>query len=79
MAASKHQSTPKYSASDDEALRREETIMDIGFLIDGAERGAAGGATYDRNDPFTGKLATRAAAASGLTRRYFHMLRAKKK
>lgn len=38
--------------------------MDIGFLIDGAERGASGGATYDRNDPFTGKLATRAAAAS---------------
>ncbi len=38
--------------------------MDIGFLIDGAERGASGGATYDRLDPFTGKLATRAAAAS---------------
>ncbi|HVY52101.1 MAG TPA: aldehyde dehydrogenase [Devosia sp.] len=37
--------------------------MDIGFLIDGEERPAAGGATYDRNDPFTGKLATRAAAA----------------
>ena len=38
--------------------------MDIGFLIDGEERGAAGGASYDRMDPFTGKLATRAAAAS---------------
>ena len=37
--------------------------MDIGFLIDGEERGAASGATYDRNDPYTGKLATRAAAA----------------
>jgi acyl-CoA reductase-like NAD-dependent aldehyde dehydrogenase len=37
--------------------------MDIGFLIDGAERGAQGGATYERHDPFTGKLATRAAAA----------------
>ena len=38
--------------------------MDIGFLIDGEERGAQSGATYDRNDPYTGKLATRAAAAS---------------
>lgn len=38
--------------------------MDIGFLIDGAERGSASGATYDRNDPFTGQLATRAAAAT---------------
>ena len=37
--------------------------MDIGFLIDGAEQRAQSGATYDRNDPFTGKLATRAAAA----------------
>lgn len=37
--------------------------MDIGFLIDGEERGALSGATYDRNDPYTGKLATRAAAA----------------
>ena len=38
--------------------------MDIGLLIDGAEKGASGGATYDRQDPFTGKLATRAAAAN---------------
>lgn len=37
--------------------------MDIGFLIDGEERNASGGATYDRLDPFTGRLATRAAAA----------------
>src|SRR3569833_3356961 len=37
--------------------------MDIGFLIDGEARPAAGGATYDRNDPYTGKLAPRAAAA----------------
>jgi len=37
--------------------------MDIGFLIDGEERQAQSGATYDRNDPYTGKLATRAAAA----------------
>lgn len=38
--------------------------MDIQLLIDGAEQGASGGATYERNDPFTGKLATRAAAAT---------------
>ena len=38
--------------------------MDIGFLIDGEERQSASGQTYDRNDPFTGKLATRAAAAN---------------
>src|SRR3569623_2713067 len=37
--------------------------MDIGFLIDGEERSAASGTTYDRNDPYTGKLAPRAAAA----------------
>jgi len=37
--------------------------MDIGLLIDGEERGAQSGATYERHDPFTGKLATRAAAA----------------
>jgi acyl-CoA reductase-like NAD-dependent aldehyde dehydrogenase len=38
--------------------------MDIGFLIDGEERSSAGGLSYDRHDPFTGKLATRAAAAN---------------
>lgn len=38
--------------------------MDIQLLIDGAEQGASGGATYERHDPFTGKLATRAAAAT---------------
>ena len=37
--------------------------MDIGLLIDGDDRPAAGGASYERNDPFTGKLATRAASA----------------
>ncbi|MDI6028439.1 aldehyde dehydrogenase [Corticibacterium sp. UT-5YL-CI-8] len=37
--------------------------MDIGFLLDGVERGASGGTTYDRHDPFTGQLATRAPAA----------------
>ncbi|OBQ75392.1 aldehyde dehydrogenase [Mesorhizobium erdmanii] len=38
--------------------------MDIGLLIDGDKRDAAGSASYERMDPFTGKLATRAAAAS---------------
>ncbi|UVK44131.1 aldehyde dehydrogenase [Mesorhizobium sp. AR07] len=38
--------------------------MDIGLLIDGGERAASGAASYERMDPFTGRLATRAAAAS---------------
>ena len=38
--------------------------MDIGLLIDGDERAATGKASHERLDPFTGKLATRAAAAS---------------
>ncbi|WP_095081120.1 aldehyde dehydrogenase [Mesorhizobium sophorae] len=38
--------------------------MDIGLLIDGDERAASGAASYERMDPFTGRLATRAAAAS---------------
>jgi acyl-CoA reductase-like NAD-dependent aldehyde dehydrogenase len=41
-----------------------ETIMDIGLLIDGGERDASGAASFERMDPFTGRLATRAAAAS---------------
>ncbi len=48
--------------------------MDIGFLIDGAEESAGhrSGATYDRNDPYTGKLATRARRrrASPMPRRW---------
>ncbi|HVY19806.1 MAG TPA: aldehyde dehydrogenase [Bauldia sp.] len=38
--------------------------MDIGLLINGEQQGAAGGAVFVRNDPFTGKAATKAAAAS---------------
>ncbi|QPC94318.1 aldehyde dehydrogenase [Mesorhizobium sp. INR15] len=38
--------------------------MDIGLLIDGDKRDASGAAAFERMDPFTGKLATRAAAAS---------------
>jgi acyl-CoA reductase-like NAD-dependent aldehyde dehydrogenase len=38
--------------------------MDIGLLINGEESAAAGGASFVRNDPFTGKPATKAAAAS---------------
>ncbi len=37
--------------------------MDIGFLIEGDEVAAASGRTYERHDPVTGALATRAAAA----------------
>ncbi|PDT02484.1 salicylaldehyde dehydrogenase [Rhizobium chutanense] len=38
--------------------------MNISLLINGANRAASGGRTYDRIDPFTEKLASRAAAAS---------------
>ncbi|PZM14767.1 aldehyde dehydrogenase [Rhizobium tubonense] len=37
--------------------------MDISLLIDGVDRPAQSGRTFDRHDPFTEKLATRAAAA----------------
>ncbi|WEO67868.1 aldehyde dehydrogenase [Rhizobium rhizogenes] len=37
--------------------------MTISLLINGADRAAASGRTYDRMDPFTEKLATRAPAA----------------
>jgi len=38
--------------------------MNIALLIDGKDVAAAGGATYDRHDPISGAVATRAAAAS---------------
>ncbi|MBX5167631.1 MULTISPECIES: aldehyde dehydrogenase [unclassified Rhizobium] len=38
--------------------------MNISLLINGADRAASGGRTYDRLDPFTEKLASRAAAAN---------------
>jgi vanillin dehydrogenase len=38
--------------------------MNISFLVDGAAMQAEGGATYERKDPMTGKVATRAAAAT---------------
>ncbi|MBY4593575.1 aldehyde dehydrogenase [Rhizobium redzepovicii] len=38
--------------------------MNISLLINGADRAASGGRTYDRIDPFTEKLASRAAAAN---------------
>jgi len=37
--------------------------MNISLLINGADRAASTGRTYDRIDPFTEKLASRAAAA----------------
>jgi acyl-CoA reductase-like NAD-dependent aldehyde dehydrogenase len=36
--------------------------MDVSLLIDGADRPAAQGGSFERRDPFTGKTATRAAA-----------------
>jgi len=38
--------------------------MNIPFIVDGTAVEAEGGATYDRKDPMTGKVATRAAAAT---------------
>jgi vanillin dehydrogenase len=38
--------------------------MNIALLIAGKDVAAAGGATYDRHDPISGTVATRAAAAS---------------
>jgi len=38
--------------------------MKVDFIIDGASVGAANGATYERRDPVTGKVASEAAAAS---------------
>ncbi len=38
--------------------------MNISFIVDGIAVDAEGGATYDRKDPMTGKVATRAAAAT---------------
>src|SRR5260370_22001595 len=37
--------------------------MDVRMLINGDAIGAANGATFERNDPFTGKVATTAPAA----------------
>ncbi len=37
--------------------------MNINMLIGGTEQGAKSGATYERHDPVTGKVASRAAAA----------------
>jgi acyl-CoA reductase-like NAD-dependent aldehyde dehydrogenase len=38
--------------------------MDIGFIIDGAAAAASDGKTFERRDPVTGAVASRAAAAS---------------
>jgi acyl-CoA reductase-like NAD-dependent aldehyde dehydrogenase len=38
--------------------------MNIEFIADGAAVEAEGGALFDRKDPMTGKVATRAAAAT---------------
>ena len=38
--------------------------MNIAFIVDGAAVKAEGGATFERKDPMTGKVATQAAAAT---------------
>ena len=38
--------------------------MNVSFIVDGTAVEAERGATFDRKDPMTGKLATRAAAAT---------------
>src|ERR1700728_197999 len=38
--------------------------MNVSFLVDGNAMEAEGGATYERKDPMTGKVVTRAAAAT---------------
>ena len=43
--------------------------MKVDFIIDGASVGAANGATYERRDPVTGKVASEAAAAERGRRR----------
>src|ERR1700678_1143697 len=38
--------------------------MNVSFIVDGTAMEAESGATYERKDPMTGKVATRAAAAT---------------
>src|ERR1043166_4095584 len=38
--------------------------MDIGFIVDGSAVAAEGGGSFERKDPMTGKVATRAPAAT---------------
>jgi vanillin dehydrogenase len=38
--------------------------MNVSFIVDGTAVPAEGGATFDRKDPMTGKVATQAAAAA---------------
>src|SRR5258708_29573771 len=42
----------------------KEQLMNIAFIVDGAAVNAEGGVTFERRDPMTGKVATRAAAAT---------------
>ncbi|MBV6488230.1 MAG: aldehyde dehydrogenase family protein [Pseudorhodoplanes sp.] len=44
--------------------RQESVMKHVNLMIGEREPAAAGGRTYDRIDPFTGEIATRAAAAS---------------
>src|SRR5690606_4551734 len=44
--------------------KRSFRMTDLGLLINNEEHQATGGGTFERNNPITGELATRAAAAT---------------
>jgi len=54
--------TPPVAATN--TSRQESAMKHVNLMIGEREPAAAGGRTYDRIDPFTGEIATRAAAAS---------------
>ncbi len=57
--------TPPAAAEAEANRSRQESVMKhVNLMIGEREPAAAGGRTYDRIDPFTGEVATRAAAAS---------------
>src|SRR5690606_15579853 len=46
------------------SFNRSFRMTDLGLLINNQESEASGGGTFERNNPVTGELATRAAAAT---------------
>ena len=51
-------------AAQPNSSRQERAMKHINLMIGERDQAAAGNRTFDRNDPFTGAVATRAAAAS---------------
>jgi acyl-CoA reductase-like NAD-dependent aldehyde dehydrogenase/ABC-type branched-subunit amino acid transport system ATPase component len=51
-------------AAQPNSFRQERAMKHINLMIGERDQAAAGNRTFDRNDPFTGAVATRAAAAS---------------